>query len=163
MFSEEEFPCKLFVCGCVETEEDFKQAYHHELYECDNIVTCGFVDIFSEKFKEITDECVYTILPSCSEGMAGTVATCLSASMIPICSRECGYEENEVLTLYSCSVKEIKEKVLWASRKSIEWAMDRSRFSYNLSRTKYHCSSFSHEMKKAIMEIIRNNGKSETV
>ncbi len=49
------------------------QAFHRELYETPNIEAIGWVDVGSERFREIANGCAALIYPSCSEGQAGSV------------------------------------------------------------------------------------------
>lgn len=154
VFSEKDFPCKLYVCGNVEKETDFYEAYKKELYKTKNIETVGFVNIFEEKFRKLYDECAYSILPSCSEVRAGSVVTCMSAGMIPICSRECGYEDDEVINLTDSKIETIREAVLQASQKDMNWIEMTSKKVVDLSQTKYSPQAFTEEMWTALKNVL---------
>jgi len=82
----------LTVCGPVKNEPDFEATYYKELYQLHNIETMGFVDIRSRQFEEIIKNTSALIYPSCSEGQAGSVVTCLHAGLIPIISYESGVD-----------------------------------------------------------------------
>ena len=69
IFSRKGFPCELYVCGTFKSENDFEELYKKELYETENIHPIGFVNVDSDLFVEITSKCVYSIMPSCSEGL----------------------------------------------------------------------------------------------
>lgn len=78
--------CTLYVCGLnpIEKQElSFMKEY-------DNIIDLGFVDVFSTRFLKIINQCSYVVLPSCSEGMATSVLTCMNHSLVPIVTRETG-------------------------------------------------------------------------
>ena len=154
IFSEKDFPCKLYVCGNVTGEPDFCNAYEKELFHTENIQYCGFIDVLGEKFRTLCEECTYSVMPSCSEGMAGTVASCMSAGLIPICSRECGYEEDEVITLKDCRLETIREEILRASQKDMNWIEERSLAMLSLSRTKYSREAFTRKMTSALQDIL---------
>jgi glycosyltransferase involved in cell wall biosynthesis len=88
---------KLHICGPIKNEPDFERVYRKELYETPNIITHGFVDIKTEKFKEILKDCSFIIFPSCSEGGCSSVITLIgNAGLIPIITKETtistGYE-----------------------------------------------------------------------
>lgn len=79
----------LNVCGPIENEKDFVEIYKKELYFSDNIKTHGFVDLGSEKFKDILSSCSFVIFPSCSEGGGAAVITAIgNGGLIPIISEE---------------------------------------------------------------------------
>ncbi len=154
IFAEENFPCELFVCGLFEKEEDFVNEYRKELYQTKNIHPVGYIDIWGEEFEKIGGECTYTILPSCSEGMAGTITTCMSAGLIPICSRECGYEDDEVINLPDCSKETIRKTILDVSQRDDSWIAEKSRRALELSRTKYCMESFRKSMYEALSSVL---------
>lgn len=154
IFSEPGFPCKLYVCGNVKAETDFCSAYEKELYHTDNIRLIGFINVLGHEFRNIYDECAFTIMPSCSEARAGSVVTCMSAGVIPICSRECGFEEDEVITLEDCTLSTIRDTILRASQKDMGWLEKESGRMIELSKTKYSPEAFSREMKKALQAIL---------
>jgi hypothetical protein len=88
---------RLHICGPIENEPDFEKIYYKELYETSNIITHGFVDIRSEKFKKILEDCSFLIFPSCSEGGGASVITVIgNGGLIPIITKETtistGYE-----------------------------------------------------------------------
>jgi glycosyltransferase involved in cell wall biosynthesis len=60
----------LHICGPIESEPLFAQAYKKELYETENIIMHGFVDIRGQVFEEIIKRCAFVVFPSCSEGQA---------------------------------------------------------------------------------------------
>ncbi|SER54137.1 Glycosyltransferase involved in cell wall bisynthesis [Butyrivibrio fibrisolvens] len=154
VFCELGAPYKLYVCGCYEREEDFVKEYYSELYNTDNIVSVGFVDIKSDKFKKLSEECAFTILPSCSEGCAGTITTCMSAGIIPICSRICGYDEDEVIILDDCQKQTIKQAVIDASDMSMADIEKKSREVVELTRKKYNTENYYIQMRKAIEKVL---------
>ena len=124
------------------------------MYHTPNIKLVGFVDVLGEEFQKLYDECAYSLMPSCSEARAGTVATCMSAGLIPICSRECGYEENEVITLQNCSKETIQKAILDASQQDMNWIETKSNEMIALSKTKYSRNAFTQEMGKALRDVL---------
>ena len=85
---------QLMVCGPLDapSEKEFVQAFRRELYETPNIQAIGWVDVGSEQFEKIANSCAALIYPSCSEGQAGSVITCLQAGVIPLISYESGVD-----------------------------------------------------------------------
>ena len=87
----------LHICGSLEKEPDFVNAYKKELTSYPNIKVHGFVDITSEEFKKILEECDFVINPSCSEGGSpSTYNVIINGGLIPLVTKETtvstGYE-----------------------------------------------------------------------
>jgi len=79
----------LHVCGPIEDEKDFTKVYKKELFESENIITHGFVDLKSHTFKELLKRVSFIISPSCSEGGSpSTITTIGNGGLIPIISKE---------------------------------------------------------------------------
>ncbi|MHC1733000.1 MAG: hypothetical protein AB9888_13360 [Bacteroidales bacterium] len=57
----------------------------------ENIIDYGFVNINSETFLKIVNICSYSILPSCSEGMATSIMTSMLHGLIPVVLRDSGF------------------------------------------------------------------------
>lgn len=104
--------CHLTICGPVNKDTDFVQDFYTELYQTPNIHTVGWVDVSSSNFVEIANSCAALIYPSCAEGQAGSVVTCLQAGLIPIVSYESGVDvEDFGKILVESSLNEIKAAV----------------------------------------------------
>lgn len=86
---------RLTICGPVAAEKEFERAYRAELYETSNIRTVGWVDVAGAEFARIVNECVAIVYPSCAEGQAGSVVTCLHAGLLPIATRETGLDVHD--------------------------------------------------------------------
>ena len=156
LFAEEIKDCTLFVCGSFASEEDFTQEYYKELYETSNIVSVGFIDINSHNFKELSTKCAYSILPSCAEGCAGSVLANMSAGVIPIVSRECGFEDDEVISLIDCSKAAIKKIIIEYSQKDSEWLKKYSLHSIQMVKERYSDRSFTESVKNALEGVLYN-------
>lgn len=159
IFSKKDFPCDLYVCGSYENETDFCKEYSKEIYHTKNIIPMGFLNISDKRFFEIVNRCAFTILPSCSEGMAGTITTMMSAGVIPICSLECGIDSEDIIVLEDCEIDTIERTILWASKKSKEWVKTNSIRTMKLASNKYSRSIFSQKMEEALEYSFRNNDK----
>lgn len=154
IFSEPEFPCTLYVCGSFDEEKDFIEEYKKELYGTANIVPIGFLDIDSKEFEKIAGACAFTLLPSCSEGMAGSINTAISAGIIPICSRECGFNGDEVILLKDCEINTIREMVLQCSNRDDEWILKEAKRVLEISKTRYSKEAFSKAMRDALEQTL---------
>jgi glycosyltransferase involved in cell wall biosynthesis len=148
----------LTVCGPLEAEEDFLIAYKKELFKTPNIHTKGWVDIDSPEFTEIRMKCIGLVYPSCAEGQAGSVVTCLQAGLIPIISYESGVNVNDFgFILKTCSKNEIKVLIKMVSNLSADELRLRSRKSWEFARANHTRERFSEEYRKIIEKIINNH------
>lgn len=154
VFSQKDFSCRLFVCGPFEQEIDFVNLYRKELYHSKNIIAVGFINIFSKKFYDLAGKCTFALLPSCSEGQAGSIITCMSAGIIPICSKQCGFDANEVILLPDCSKLTIEKYVIQYSKSNTEWIQNESEKMLILSKTKFSKESYSKNVYHALNSIL---------
>ncbi len=74
----------LTVCGPLETEPDFVEAYRKELFETPNIEAVGWVDVSSPEFTKIAGRCGALVYPTCAEGGGGSVITCMHLGVVPL-------------------------------------------------------------------------------
>ena len=146
---------ELIVCGPIEKESDFREAFYKELYQSKNIKTAGWVDITSRQFGEIAKSCVGLIYPSCSEGQAGAVVTCLQAGIIPIVSYESGVNvDDSGILLNKCSTEEITSAVKEISNRPESELRNMSRKAWEYARENHTREKYAIEFKRVIQEII---------
>ncbi|EMK6668401.1 glycosyltransferase [Vibrio fluvialis] len=102
---------KLYICGDVE-EEIMTLFDIKEINKCENIIYKGFVDIQSKDFNDICGECLFTILPSCSEGIPGALVNPIAlGGLIPISTESIGLDIESNLLINDMSYDAIKEAV----------------------------------------------------
>jgi hypothetical protein len=148
---------ELYVCSSFKSEHDFRDLYHKELFNLPNIHGTGFIDIKGSRFKEICGRCSYVVLPSCSEANAGSVLTGMSAGLIPLVSKECGFEENEVRFFDDCSSQSISQMIAVMAEKSAEWVSTESRRVQEIVRTKYSSDCYIASVKTALADILNDD------
>lgn len=147
--------CNLYICSNFKEELDFCDLYKNELYNMPNIFPIGFLDINSEEFKNIAEKCAYMIMPSCSEANAGSVLTAMSAGMIPIVSRECGFEDDEVIHLDDCSMSCIEKYIKYYSMKDEKWINSKSKEAVRIIKEKYSKKNFRESIIIGMQETIK--------
>ena len=152
----------LTVCGPIDREVEFKLAYFKELYQTPNIQTVGWVDVTSPKFREISNNCIGLIYPSCSEGQSGAVVTCLHAGLIPIISYESGLDVDDFgFILKTCTIEEIKTSVQMVATISSGELQSMARKGWEFARAHHTRDRFAEEYRSAVLEIksTYSNGK----
>lgn len=136
--------CNLTICGPVNEEADFEKTYYKELYLLPNIKTLGFTDVRSEQFQAIIENTCALIYPSCSEGQAGSVITCLHAGLIPIISYESGVDvEDFGIILKKNSVDEIINSIRDISQKPEMELQQMSKNAWQYARTRHTHEKFA--------------------
>jgi glycosyltransferase involved in cell wall biosynthesis len=146
----------LTVCGPVDAEEDFVDAYRTELYETPNITTQGWVDVTSARFDEIVRSCSALVYPSSSEGCAGAVATCLQAGLIPITSRESGVDVSDEMgvVLATSSVEEIVAAVRRIADEPAPALAARAAASWEHARANHTRAAFTRRYRQILEELV---------
>ena len=145
----------LIVCGPIENETLFREEYNSELYQLKNISTIGWIDVASKQFVDICQNCIALIYPSCSEGQAGAVITCMQAGLIPLVSYESGVDVNDFgVILQNCSVSCVKEtaKSISALPKNILERMSKNAWMY--ARENHTAQAYQTKFREAISDIM---------
>ena len=93
-------------------------------------------------------------MPSCSEGVAGSVLTSMSAGMIPIVSKECGFEDDEVIHLQNCSMECIEEAIKHYSQKDLAWIKNMSKKSIDIVNERYSEKDFIESVKNGLNKVL---------
>lgn len=148
--------CHLTVCGPIDdiAEREFNQAFHRELYQIPNIETVGWVDVSSQKFIDIANNCSALIYPSCSEGQSGAVITALQAGIIPVISYESGVDVDDFgIIMNSCSYAEIQGTIKKYLTKSNKELAEMSRKAYKYAMENHTKENYLQEFNKVIKYI----------
>ena len=148
----------LTVCGPIKREKDFETTYYKELYKTQNIKTIGWVNVYSQKFKDIIHNCIGFIHPSCAEGGSGSVVICLHAGLIPIVSYESGIDIGDSgIILKESSIKEIKSSIEKIGNLPTEELKILSKKAWKYARANYTQDKFMEGYKKFIENILLKN------
>ncbi|MCA9420154.1 MAG: glycosyltransferase, partial [Nitrospira sp.] len=109
------------------------------------------IDIDSPEFINLAVQCVGLVYPSCSEGSAGAVITCLHAGLIPIISRESGVDVSKEVNavLEDCSIQAIQKAVRQLASCSTPELERKSRNAWEFARANHTVENF--EKKYGIM------------
>jgi len=152
----------LFICSPFMHERDFCKLYKKELFHSKNIFPIGFLDIEGKIFRDIACTCAYVVLPSCSEGIAGSVLTAMSAGVIPIVSMECGLEEDEAHYFLSCNIEDIERTLLEFSKKPIEWIRMEALRVVKMTNSRYSETKYAESIRNAFSNILKYQNRQST-
>ena len=140
----------LYVCGPMEREPEFQQAFYEELYRTPNIRTLGWVDVGGARFRDVANRSLGLIYPSCSEGGGGSVYTCMHAGLIPVVSRESSVD---VDASYGCLLKDCRVETL---RDEVRRFGDMSPADLKTMAERAWSFARAHHTREAFAEAYRN-------
>jgi hypothetical protein len=146
----------LHICGAFKGEKKFFNYYGPIIDACPNITDHGFVDIYSETFKDIMLTCGSFIFPSVSEGGAVSALNVIAnGGLIPIISEAAGLDLDEIGYVFSeineNSIVEQIGKVLNMNENDF---IDKAKLCKQLIRTNYSYELYKTNLKKAICHLI---------
>lgn len=145
----------LTVCGPIDEDNEFRQAYYKALYQTPNIRTVGWIDVSSTDFLEIVNDCVGLIYPSCSEGQCGAAVTCLQAGLIPLLSYESGLNTEDFgMILEDCSINTIMNTIRVMSGRSPDDLQQMSLKAWKYARANHTQEKYLERYRAIISHII---------
>jgi glycosyltransferase involved in cell wall biosynthesis len=146
---------ELLICGGVDDEKDFSQAYHKELHEIPNVKKLGWVDVGSQEFNDIMNSCIGLLHPSASELTSGSVITCMHGGLIPLVSYQSGTSVHDFgIDLGGCTVEEIKGAVRRISGTPASRLEEMSRAAWEYARRIYTRERFKKDYRETLEKII---------
>ncbi len=150
----------LFICGPIDREEDFVAAFYKELYQTPNIHTVGWVDVNSQKFIDIVNNCLAIVYPSCSEGGGGCVINCMHTGLIPIVSYESSVDVSDDygVVLKENSVEEIKQTLDNISELNPSQLEQMAKNSWNFVREHHTREQFAQVYRETMTKIMLQHG-----
>jgi glycosyltransferase involved in cell wall biosynthesis len=146
----------LTVCGPVDREPQFKRAYRAELYEAPNIETVGWTDVEGSKFREIIRSCAGLVYPSSSEGMSGSVVTCMQAGLIPLVSYQSGVDVEPRFgrILDDCTVDGIRAAVRSLSARSPGDLEGMACAAWDEARQRYTRAEYARRFREVVAHVL---------
>lgn len=147
----------LWVCSGFETEPEFVAAYRRELYETPNVHAVGWVSLAGPEFTALLERCAFVVLPSCSEGQAGSVIHPLHSGLIPLVTRESGVDTAEHgITFAGDSIAEIERVIVDVSRRPPESLAEMAAGARRVAQTRYTEDAFTRRWRAIVEEITRS-------
>lgn len=153
----------LTVCGPLDSEPAFVDAYRTELYHTPNIETVGWIDTTSVRLRELADASVAMILPTCSEGASTSTIEGMHAGVIPMVTYECGVDVGDFGVLFKQgTIDEIVAQAAQLSSLSSSELRQRARAAWECARARHTRERFVVEYRRTIETIVasfRNGGR----
>lgn len=146
----------LHICGLVDQEKDFLEAYKNELFHKPNIHYHGWVSILYERFKQITDQCAFVIVPTCSEGGGGSILQCMQEGLIPIVTNSSTIDVGDYGFLIDESTLESTQKAIFSAfDTSLSLLNDMSKKSSSYVKNNHLLTYYEKEVRKRIRSLIK--------
>ncbi|AFY56673.1 glycosyltransferase [Rivularia sp. PCC 7116] len=150
----------LFICGPINKEKEFETAFYQELYQTPNIHTIGWVDVTSQNFLDIVNNCLAIAYPSCSEGGGGCVINCMHTGLIPIVSYESSVDISDEygIIFKENSVEEIKQTIQNISALDASQLEQMAKNSWTFVRETHTRENFARVYRETIEKIMLEYG-----
>lgn len=125
-----------------------------------NTHECGRVNVLNQEFiDEIINKHSFVISPSCSEGMSTAVSTCMAHGIIPIITKESGFEDSPcIITLDDFRVETIVDTVKEVASLSDEQVLSLRENCYNYARENLSLQKFDERFAVAMDELLGGSG-----
>jgi hypothetical protein len=149
----------LTVCGPLEDEPDFVEAFHRELFDTPNITARGWVDVRGASFEALLRNAVGLVYPSASESRSGSVLTSLHAGLIPIVTPESGVEVDDSFgtVLTEPTVESIQAAVLEIAQRPTAELEQMALTAWKFARSTHSHARFASSYR-AIIEGLLGEG-----
>jgi hypothetical protein len=145
---------------CSPREGDFFELYHKELFETSNIHYHGFIDIQTPQYKDIAELCAFSIFPSCSEGMSGSLLTTMASGLIPIATMQTGVDRiNEYGYIIEGSVKSIDAIVNEVIQIDSQVLYDKSNKVAQYTKENFNKENFNKDFNFALKQALLEENK----
>ncbi|MGY4383517.1 glycosyltransferase involved in cell wall biosynthesis [Pedobacter sp. UYP24] len=133
-----------------------EEYYHEFLTSAPNVFLSLNLRMDSIEIKTIVENCTYSIAPSYVDGFPGGTIEPMSAGLVPIVSRNCGFPSEDFII-------EISDLTVEGVGKAIDWALaleDNVYLNYSLAAKAYIHEGFSvSSVKKEFTKILETELK----
>lgn len=146
----------LHICGGSRQEYEFWSYYKPVVEAHKNIVMHGFVDIESDEFRKVLDECAILVNPSLSESGAVAVLNVLgNGALLPVYSKGTGLDLSDVgIEVPEVTYDSFSNALLAAASLPVETIECKARDAHALVREKYTLENYEECMYNHLKEII---------
>ncbi len=136
-------------------DKNFLEVFKEEL-KLPNIHVIGEVNMRTLEFYEAMDACAYAILPSCSEGQAGSVVEAMNQGLIPIVSKETRLDTTGYgYMLKTSSIDEIKATVHQAASQPVAEVARLAKTTREIAKRDHSPAYFEKKLAAHITKILK--------
>jgi glycosyltransferase involved in cell wall biosynthesis len=144
----------LHICGLQKEERKALRMKVHK-----NIIEYGHININSDLFLELTNECSFIILPSCSEGFSTSIATGMLHGLIPVVNKDTGHNVlgDNAIFLEDFKTEYIEKKLNELSNTDPDKLALLSKQVYAYANGNFRLEIFEENFKRILGEILKVN------
>jgi glycosyltransferase involved in cell wall biosynthesis len=148
----------LHVCGALDSEPAFLEAYRDKINHHNNIHIHGFVDVRSKQFDNILQQCAFYIYPSASEGSSASVITVVgNGALIPIVPQVCGIDLDDFgIELEELSLSGIDHAMAKANEITAADYAYKIRKAYSYVNTYHTRENFRAQLLSLLEQVLPN-------
>jgi len=148
---------ELFIAGA--PEKDFVKEYANELFNTRNIHFLGWLDIKSEILQQVADLCAFVILPSASEGVAGSVISMMRLGLVPVASIQAAIEEIEYFgfLIHGLTIQDVLSVVDRVSNLDEDEIYKRAKSAQDFAKRNFTIGTFKHDFENVSRRILNLN------
>ena len=149
----------LHICGGSRQEKAFWEHYQEKIKQCNNIVMHGFVDIESQEFADVLEECGLLLNPSLSESGAVAVLNVLgNGALLPVYSKGTGLDIAGVgVEVVEVTYNSFENALLAVAQLPTDVIEQKAWEAHRLVSKRYTLDNYRETMYNHIKEIIENN------
>lgn len=147
-----QFPKLMLDCYGVDVDD--KRLFNKLKYK--NTIDCGKVNVLSDEFiNEVVYRHNFCVLPSCSEGMSTAVATCMAHGIIPIITKECGYNDSPyIIQIDDYRIDTIKSAINSVLSMTNEEILEMRHNCYLYARNEFSLECFNNRFTEIMNQIL---------
>lgn len=151
-FIKNEADCFLHICCNIKREKDLLSCYDHRYGSNKNrIIIHGMIDPYSDNMRQICMASAFVILPSCSEGTASSVITCMAKGLIPVVTKESGIVINDFgIQIKEGTVDSVCEAVSEALQLTEENIITKRASVYEYVYLNHSADKFKNRVKESL-------------
>lgn len=144
----------LTVCGPISNDPRFQDLYRDLLYGTANIETVDWIDVSGDRFRNLADASLGVVYPSASEAQAGSVVTCMHASLVPVVSYQTGFDVGDFGVIVDpVTIASIREHVGALSALDGAELRRRARATWETARELFTREAYERRFREIIEQI----------
>jgi hypothetical protein len=147
----------LDICGNITREKDFCNSYRNEIFDNRQVSYMGMIGPETGQMDRVIARNSFTILPSCSEGTASSVITCMASGLIPVVTKESGVNlQGFGIEIKKATPASVREAMIEATSLSADEILRQRQKVADYVHTNHSPAVFKQQFKHAVNNVIES-------
>ncbi|HLO80518.1 MAG TPA: glycosyltransferase [Chitinophagaceae bacterium] len=147
----------LDICGNISKEKDFCNSYRNEIFDNRQVSYMGMIGPETEQMDKVIARNSFTILPTCSEGTASSVITCMASGLIPVVTKESGVNlQGFGIEIKKATPASVREAMIEASSLPADEILRQRRKVSEYVHANHSPAAFKQQFKQALTTVIES-------